>query len=135
MRRQLTLLLVFCVALIACRGKRASDAETRAAEAPEAPAQAVEERPAPLQADVSPPTETITAEGSGSGLAAPAALDRAFQLKRPSLSVKPMVGTQSITHDLRARTNAVKMHNAGIRVLMPKAVGAGPSAKPAPLPH
>ena len=136
MLRNLALLTLLCCSVAACRGKKANEAEAQAAEGSEPAAAPAEARPAPLQPDVEHPPVEVVAEASGSGLAVPSQLDRSFQLRRPNLTIKPMVGAQSITHDLRARTNAAKIHNSGIRVLMPKAVGAqSPSATPAPLAH
>lgn len=123
-------LLLLCVA--GCRGKKASADEQRATEGSEQQA-SDPSRPAPLLPDVEHPPETITDEGSGSGTAAvlPAALDRALQLKRPSLQVQQITGAKALNHDLRAKTAAVRMHNSGIRPILPKALGAAGSPKPA----
>ena len=64
----------------------------------------------------------------------PAALDRALQLKRPSLQVQQISGAKALNHDLRAKTAAVRMHNSGIRPVMPKALGAA-AAPAAPTPR
>lgn len=117
-------LLLLCVA--GCRGKKASADEQRAAEgSAEQPAAEIA-RPAPLLPDVEQPPEAIADDGSGSGAAInqPAALDKAFQLKRPSLQVQQITGAKALNHDLRAKTAAVRMHNSGIRPVMPKALGA-----------
>jgi hypothetical protein len=123
-------LLLLCAA--GCRGKRASADEERAAEGSEQQA-SDRSRPAPLTPDVEHPPEAIADEGSGSGTAAikPAELNRAFQLQRPSLQARPIIGTQSLNHDLRSKTAAVRMHNSGARPLLPKALGAAGSPKPA----
>lgn len=123
-------LLLLCVA--GCRGKRASADEQRAAEGSEQQA-SERSRPAPLLPDVEHPPEPIADEGSGSGTAAiqPAELNRAFQLQRPSLQARPVIGTQSLNHDLRAKTAAARMHNSGIRPILPRALGTAGSPKPA----
>ena len=126
-------LLLLCVA--GCRGKKASVDEQRAAEGSELEASAPS-RPAPLLPDAQRPPEAIAEDGSGSGAAInrPAALDRAFQLKRPSLQVQQITGAKALNHDLRAKTAAVRMHNSGIRPVMPKALGAA-AAPAAPTPR
>ena len=126
-------LLLLCVA--GCRGKKASADEQRAAEGSELEASAPS-RPAPLLPDAQWPPEAIAEDGSGSGAAInrPAALDRAFQLKRPSLQVQQITGAKALNHDLRAKTAAVRMHNSGIRPVMPKALGAA-AAPAAPTPR
>ena len=126
-------LLLLCVA--GCRGKKASVDEQRAAEGSELEASAPS-RPAPLLPDAQRPPEAIAEDGSGSGAAInrPAALDRALQLKRPSLQVQQITGAKALNHDLRAKTAAVRMHNSGIRPVMPKALGAA-AAPAAPTPR
>ena len=123
-------LLLLCVA--GCRGKKASADEQRAAEGSELEASAPS-RPAPLLLDVEHPPEPIANQGSGSGAAAirPAELNRAFQLQRPSLQARPVIGTQTLNHDLRAKTAAARMHNSGIRPILPKALGSSGGIKPA----
>ena len=123
-------LLMLCVA--GCRGKRASADEQRAAEGSEQQA-SERSRPAPLLPDVEHPPEPIANEGSGSGAAAirPAELNRTFQLQRPSLQARPVIGTQTLNHDLRAKTAAARMHNSGIRPILPKALGSSGGIKPA----
>ena len=126
-------LLLLCVA--GCRGKKASADEQRAAEGSELEASAPS-RPAPLLPDAQRPPEAIAEDGSGSGAAInrPAALDRALQLKRPSLQVQQITGAKALNQDLRAKTAAVRMHNSGIRPVMPKALGAA-AAPAAPTPR
>lgn len=125
-------LLLLCVA--ACRGKKASADEQRAAEGSELQTSATS-RPAPLLPDAERPPEAIAEDGSGSGAAInpPAALNRALQLKRPGLQVQQITGAKALNHDLRAKTAAVRMHNSSIRPVMPKALGAAaPPAAPTP---
>lgn len=127
-------LLLLLTATTGCRGKKATAEEERAAEG-SAAAAAPTDRPAPLAPDVAHPPEPSPEEGSAVALQ-PAAIDRAMQLRRPTLQARPMTGVQGLSHDLRAKTAAIRMHNSGIRPLMPKAIGdsvkpaspAGPSA-------
>lgn len=122
-------LLLLCVA--GCRGKRATADEQRAAEGSEQQA-SDPSRPAPLTPDVEHTPEPLADEGSGSGAAIrPSELNRAFQLQRPSLHARPIIGAQSLNHDLRAKTAAVRMQRSGIRPLLPKALGTAGSPKPA----
>lgn len=137
MLRNLTCLslLLLLTATTGCRGKKATAEEERAAEGSAAVEEATTERPAPLAPDVAHPPEPSLEEGSAVEVQ-PAAIDKAMQLRRPALQARPMTGVQGLGHDLRAKTAAIRMHNSGIRPLMPKAIGdsvkpaspAGPSA-------
>ena len=126
MLRNLTLLslLLLSTAATGCRAKKATAEEERAAEGSSEAKAEEADRPAPLMPDVAHPPEPVPAEGSAAALA-PAAIDKAFQLQRPTLQVRPITGAQGLNHDLRAKTAAIRMHNSGIKPLMPKALGAG----------
>lgn len=137
MLRNLTLLslLLLSTAATGCRAKKATAEEERAAEGSEAANVEAGERPAPLMPDVAHPPEPAPVEGSAAA-AAPAAIDKAVQLQRPTLQVRPVTGAQSLNQDLRAKTAAIRMHNSGIKPLMPKALGAAAKpAEPAPSPR
>ena len=126
-------LLLLCVA--GCRGKRATADEQRAAEGSEQQA-SERSRPTPLLPDVEHPPEPIADDGSGSGAAAirPAQLNRSFQLQRPSLQARPIIGAQGLNRDLRAKAGAVRMQRSGIRTVLPKALGTAGSSKLAATP-
>ncbi len=129
MLRNLILISLLLLCAAGCRGKKASADEQRAAEGSAERVAAETARPAPLLPDAEHPPEPAAAEGSAvTPLAAPA-LDKSVQLRRPNLQLRPMTGAQGLSHELRAKTSAIRMHNSSIHPLIPKAIGA--AAKPA----